>query len=60
MISELVIFSQKWFNIGLPKKLKNKKWSEQTTRLCNLYIYQAREFSLVPAGFLTAQSLQET
>ena len=26
---------------------------------CNLFIYQAREFSLVPEGFLTAQFLQE-
>ena len=26
----------------------------------NLFIYQARESSLVPAGFLTAQFLQKT
>ena len=27
--------------------------------VCNLLIYQARESSLVPAGFLTAQFLQK-
>ena len=30
------------------------------TRWANLFIYQARESSLVPAGFLTVQFLQKT
>ena len=40
----------------------NCQWLAWIAIICisNLFIYQARESSLVPAGFLTPQFLQET